>query len=129
MRGRAIGIATVANWVFNFVFAAAFEPVLAATSPAFVFGVSGGFCVIALFFIRGYVPETRGIEPEAIAETVADLCRVQAWLHRCCGRRAWTVAEVRLARQGRKMTIEDSATLVPKSDGNSTSPTPVVERP
>jgi hypothetical protein len=79
VRGRAIGIATVFNWLFNLLvryaalvhlalvlhliatspptvcvnwlcnllllLSAAFEPLVARTSPAFTFGISFGWCV------------------------------------------------------------------------------------
>ena len=82
-RGRAIGIATVFNWLFNLVVAGAFEPLRTATSSAFVFGASFCAMVLAMLFFRGFLPETRGIELDDVV--TFDVLDVASWPRRCCG--------------------------------------------
>jgi SP family galactose:H+ symporter-like MFS transporter len=60
IRGRAMGVATFANWGFNIVVAFTFIDLLdwAGTSGAFL--LYAAICIVAFFFSLRLVPETKG---------------------------------------------------------------------
>jgi hypothetical protein len=61
LAGRALGVATVFNWMFQMMVNMAFEPLVHATSTATTFGLSFFVCLLALGFIHAFLPETRGL--------------------------------------------------------------------
>jgi MFS family permease len=67
VRGRAMSVATLANWGSNLVVALTFLSLLHALGPAATFGVYGLLGVAAGLFAWFLVPETRGRSLEAIA--------------------------------------------------------------
>jgi len=72
IRGRAMAIATVCLWIANYVVSQTFpmmdaNPWLVATfHRGFPFWLYGAFCVVLLFFVGAYVPETKGKSLEQI---------------------------------------------------------------
>jgi SP family xylose:H+ symportor-like MFS transporter len=72
VRGRAMAIATVCLWVANYIVSQTFpmmdeNPWLVATfRRGFPFWLYGAFCIVLLFFVRAYVPETKGKSLEQI---------------------------------------------------------------
>lgn len=72
IRGRAMAIATVCLWIANYVVSQTFpmmdeNPWLVATfHRGFPFWLYGAFCIVLLFFVRAYVPETKGKSLEQI---------------------------------------------------------------
>lgn len=72
VRGRAMAIATVCLWVANYIVSQTFpmmdeNPWLVATfHRGFPFWLYGAFCIVLLFFVRAYVPETKGKSLEQI---------------------------------------------------------------
>ena len=66
LRGRAMSLATIANWGFNLIVSVTFLDIVA------MFGSSGAFftyavlSVVALMFVAAYVPETKGHSLEEI---------------------------------------------------------------
>lgn len=95
VRGRALGVATVFNWMFQMMVNMAFEPLVHATSTATTFGLSFFVCLLALGFIHAFLPETRGLESDEIV--TYDVFAPSQWRRRCCSR-ADRAADRRLQR-------------------------------
>ena len=66
MRGRAMSLATVANWGFNLVVSATFLNIVAAVGSAGAFLLYAVLSVLALIFVAMLVPETKGRTLEQI---------------------------------------------------------------
>jgi len=60
VRGQSISIATLSNWIFNFIVVFTFLDLTSKVSHAGAFALYGGFGILALFFILKYIPETKG---------------------------------------------------------------------
>jgi SP family xylose:H+ symportor-like MFS transporter len=72
IRGQAMSIAIAAQWSANFLVCATF-PVMfgdstlnALTHGGFAFWLYGGFAIFAAFMVLRYVPETKGLDHDAI---------------------------------------------------------------
>ncbi len=72
IRGQAMSIAIAAQWSANFLVCATF-PVMFGDSTlnglmhgGFAFWVYGGFAILAAFIVLRYVPETKGVDQDAI---------------------------------------------------------------
>jgi MFS transporter, SP family, galactose:H+ symporter len=59
-RAAGVGVATAANWFFNFVVGVCFLPVANAIGMGEAFWVFAAICVLAFAFASRYVPETKG---------------------------------------------------------------------
>ncbi|PZG51994.1 MFS transporter [Spongiactinospora gelatinilytica] len=59
-RAQAAGLATMVNWLANFVVGLTFLPLAAAIGQALTFWIFGVICVLALVFVIRSVPETKG---------------------------------------------------------------------
>ncbi|WP_302996851.1 D-xylose transporter XylE [Coprobacter fastidiosus] len=59
IRGKAVAIAVVFQWVFNYIVSSTFPP-LYEFSPMFAYSLYGIICVIAAIFVWRFVPETKG---------------------------------------------------------------------
>jgi len=68
VRGRAMSIATVANWGFNMLVAATFLTLTEVLGKAGTFWFYGSVAVVGWVFCYMYVPETKGISLEKIEE-------------------------------------------------------------
>lgn len=66
VRGLAMSIATLANWVFNFIISFTFLSLVEGLGKAGAFWLYAGIGVIGWFFCRYVVPETRGVPLETI---------------------------------------------------------------
>jgi MFS family permease len=66
LRGRAMGLATVANWGFNLIVSATFLGLVGALGSAGAFLVYAVLSLVALAFVAQMVPETRGRSLEQI---------------------------------------------------------------
>lgn len=66
LRGRAMSLATVANWGFNLIVSATFLNIVAAVGSAGAFLLYAVLSVLALVFIAMLVPETKGRTLEQI---------------------------------------------------------------
>ena len=71
LRGRAMSLATVANWSFNLIVSATFLDLVGALGSAGAFLVYAVLSLAALVFIFQMVPETKGRSLEEIEETLA----------------------------------------------------------
>lgn len=70
IRGLAVGIASLVNWVANWTVSVSF-PVLEETiGNVTLFIIFGLVCVAAVFFVRSFVFETRGYTLEEIEEAL-----------------------------------------------------------
>lgn len=68
IRGRAMSLATVANWGFNMLVASTFLTLTERLGKAGAFWFYGIVCVIGIVFCYFYVPETKGHTLEEIEE-------------------------------------------------------------
>jgi MFS transporter, SP family, galactose:H+ symporter len=66
LRGRAMSLATVANWGFNLIVSATFLNLVGAVSSAGAFLVYAVLSLLALVFVALLVPETKGRSLEQI---------------------------------------------------------------
>ncbi len=66
LRGRAMSLATVANWTFNLIVSATFLNLVGAVSSAGAFLIYALLTMVALAFVARMVPETKGRSLEQI---------------------------------------------------------------
>jgi SP family galactose:H+ symporter-like MFS transporter len=66
LRGRAMSLATVANWVFNLIVSATFLDLVSAVGNARTFLLYAVLSFVALWFVVVKVPETKGHTLEQI---------------------------------------------------------------
>jgi sugar porter (SP) family MFS transporter len=71
LRGRAMSLATVANWGFNLIVAVTFLDLVGALGSAGAFLVYAVLSVAALCFVALMVPETKGRSLEQIEDALA----------------------------------------------------------
>ncbi|MBU6443272.1 MAG: sugar porter family MFS transporter [Alphaproteobacteria bacterium] len=79
VRGRAMGVATVANWGFNLLVALTFLQMLQALGPATTFLIYAGLSVVGWLFAFHFVPETRGHSLEQIERFWIERRPVREW--------------------------------------------------
>ena len=68
VRGRAMSVATVANWAANFLITLTFLTLVGILDQAGVFWLYALVSIIAWFFVLRLVPETKGLTLEEIEE-------------------------------------------------------------
>jgi sugar porter (SP) family MFS transporter len=66
IRGKAMGVATAINWGAAFIVSATFLSVVNAIGEAATFFVFAALCVVAFFWVKAKVPETKGKTLEQI---------------------------------------------------------------
>lgn len=71
VRGAAMGIATFGNWAGNFLVAQLFPVLDAAVGSAIVFFIFAAIAVVAFFFARHLLPETKHRSLEDIEKQLA----------------------------------------------------------
>lgn len=79
VRGTAMGVAVFGNWAANFLVSQTFPPLLTAVGPAPVFLGYAGMGVLAVFFVKAFVTETKG---RSLEEIEADLQSAAGRRHR-----------------------------------------------
>ena len=67
-RARAMSIAIVANFIFNFIITGLFPVMLNNLGGSYTFLVFVGICIISFIFVFFVVPETKGVSLESIEE-------------------------------------------------------------
>jgi len=72
IRGKAMAVATAFNWLFAFIVSASFLSVMNAIGAGATFLMFAVFCVIAFFWVRVKVPETKGKSLEQIQQAWAE---------------------------------------------------------
>lgn len=66
LRGRGMGLASVANWGFNYVVVLLFPVALAGLGIGAVMAAFGVVCLVGIVFTLRFVPETKGVTLEEI---------------------------------------------------------------
>ena len=66
IRGTAMSIATMSNFVFNFIVALIFPTLLKTIGEAYTFWIFGLVGIFSLFYTYYYIPETKGRSLEQI---------------------------------------------------------------
>ena len=61
-----MGLAVIANWLFNFLVSLTLPVMVAAWGTGAVFALYGVFCAVVLVFVQRAVTETRGRSLERI---------------------------------------------------------------
>lgn len=67
-RARAMSIAIVSNFIFNFIITGLFPVMLDKLGGNHTFLVFIGICIISLLFVKFIVPETKGVSLESIED-------------------------------------------------------------
>ncbi|WP_080875708.1 sugar porter family MFS transporter [Oceanobacillus timonensis] len=67
IRGKAVALASVLHWIANLAASSMFPMLNDAFGPA-SFTIYGGLCVLSVFFIWKFLPETKGKKLEEIEE-------------------------------------------------------------
>jgi MFS transporter, SP family, galactose:H+ symporter len=60
IRGRAVAVATAANWFAAWLVSQFFLSLVSLITEAGTFWLFAGFCAVTYFFVRHFVPETKG---------------------------------------------------------------------
>lgn len=71
IRGKALGIATVVNWLCNLLVVMTFLSTIKRVGPQATFFLYALASVLSYFFIRRWLPETMGKVPEEVASDVS----------------------------------------------------------
>jgi SP family galactose:H+ symporter-like MFS transporter len=66
MRGRAVAVATAANWFAAWLVSQFFLSLVDLISEAGTFWLFAGFCAVTYVFVRRFVPETKGKSLEEV---------------------------------------------------------------
>jgi sugar porter (SP) family MFS transporter len=67
LRGRGVAAATLGSGASNSLVAFTFLSLIKSAGNSLTFAIYGGFCVLALLFVRFVMPETKGRELESIS--------------------------------------------------------------
>jgi MFS transporter, SP family, galactose:H+ symporter len=70
VRGRAMSLATIANWGFNLLVTVTFLELIALSGRATTFLIYAGLTLVAVAFTAALVPETKGRSLEEIEEAL-----------------------------------------------------------
>jgi sugar porter (SP) family MFS transporter len=79
IRGRAMGVSTIANWGFNLLVALTFLQLLQSAGPATTFLIYAALSVFGWFFAFRLVPETKGRTLEQIERFWVEGRPIQEW--------------------------------------------------
>lgn len=71
VRTGGMALATVTNWVANFLVSLSFPTLLFSLGGGGTFGLYACFCALGLLFSWRYVPETKGMVLEAVGDELA----------------------------------------------------------
>jgi MFS transporter, SP family, arabinose:H+ symporter len=66
IRGRAMSIATVSLWVACVILTFSFLSIASALGPSGAFTIYGGMCVLTIWIVARFTPETKGLTLEQI---------------------------------------------------------------
>ena len=67
VRGRAMSIATLANWAANFVVSFVFLTMIHVFGSPLTFAIYGAVCLVTFWFIRAFIRETKSLELDSIS--------------------------------------------------------------
>jgi SP family galactose:H+ symporter-like MFS transporter len=71
VRGRAMSIATLANWVANFAVSFVFLTMIHVFGSPLTFAIYGTICLVTIWFVRTFVRETKRLELDSISTASA----------------------------------------------------------
>jgi sugar porter (SP) family MFS transporter len=71
VRGRAMSIATLANWAANFAVSFVFLTMIHVFGSPLTFAIYGAVCLVTLGFIRVFIRETKSLELDSISASAA----------------------------------------------------------
>lgn len=72
LRGKGMAIASLSNWICNFLVVFLFPALAAGLGEAMTFTLFALCCAFGLWFSWAYAPETRGISLEEIDQSIAE---------------------------------------------------------
>jgi hypothetical protein len=72
MRGRAVAVATAANWFAAWLVSQFFLSLVDLISEAGTFWLFAGCCAITYVFVSRFTPETKGLSLEAVEQLWGD---------------------------------------------------------
>jgi sugar porter (SP) family MFS transporter len=72
LRGKGMAVASVSNWVCNFLVVFLFPALAASLGESMTFGLFALCCAFGLWFAWSFAPETRGISLEEIDQSIAE---------------------------------------------------------
>lgn len=78
VRGSAVGVSSLSNWVANFIVALAFPILIAALGETPVFWGLGIICILSMAFVYFFVPETMGRSLERIEDDLRQAVPVKS---------------------------------------------------
>ena len=78
MRGRAVAVATAANWFSAWLVSQFFLSLVGLITEAGTFWLFAGFCAVTFFFVRRFVPETKGKSLEEVEALWGDRSAMRA---------------------------------------------------
>ena len=81
VRGKAVAVATAANWLGAFAVTMTFLSLSNAITSAGVFWLYAAFCVVTFFFVRHFLPETKGRSLEEIQTMWGDPQKIHDAIH------------------------------------------------
>ncbi len=70
IRGLAVGIASLVNWIANWTVSVSFPVLEKSLGDIILFSIFGTFCIIAALFVKYFVFETRGYTLEEIEQAL-----------------------------------------------------------
>jgi MFS transporter, SP family, galactose:H+ symporter len=76
VRGQAASVATMANWLSNFVVSLTFLSLLNTLGSVSTFLLYALLCGVGIWFCLRFVPETRGVPLESIEQNLRALCAI-----------------------------------------------------
>jgi sugar porter (SP) family MFS transporter len=73
LRGRGAAAATLGSGISNFLVSLTFLSLIKAAGNSLTFAIYGGFCILAILFVRFVIPETKGRELESISSQASTM--------------------------------------------------------
>jgi sugar porter (SP) family MFS transporter len=71
LRGKGMAVASLSNWICNFLVVFLFPALAAGLGESMTFGLFALCCAFGLWFAWSFAPETRGISLEEIDQSIA----------------------------------------------------------
>lgn len=72
LRGKGMAIASLSNWICNFLVVFLFPALAASLGEAMTFALFAACCAFGLWYAWSFAPETRGISLEEIDQSIAN---------------------------------------------------------
>ena len=72
LRGKGMAVASLSNWVCNFLVVFLFPALAANLGEAATFGLFAACCAFGLWYAWAFAPETRGVALEEIDKSIAE---------------------------------------------------------